>query len=309
MKHIAIVALLASAGAAFEAQTPQFRSSTALVRLEVSVADNGGAVQGLTASDFVVSDGGARQNVRVVESADAPLDLVLVAHPIPSIEYTSADQASRMSAGISAFLEQVQERDRLGAIAAGAPPTRVRSLEFGRSLFTADAFGHGTSAAPYDALAAALREFVDTDRRRALVAFTNAIDGRSTVSLDALTEMARRLGPAFVLVGSPVKIEEEVHVSAVMGGTGRQIGDAVVAEISGYVFPFAVQALARRTGGITVNLGAGDPAKMIAEMFTWLRTTYLISYSPPTTKGWHPISVKVNRRGAKVTVRDGYFVD
>jgi hypothetical protein len=75
------------------------------------------------------------------------------------------------------------------------------------------------------------------------------------------------------------------------------------------VFPASLQPLARRTGGITVNLGAGDPARMIEEMFTWLRTTYLISYSPPAGKGSHAVSVKVNRRGAKVTAREGYFVD
>jgi hypothetical protein len=44
-------------------------------------------------------------------------------------------------------------------------------------------------------------------------------------------------------------------------------------------------------------------------MFTWLRTHYVISYEPPAGKGWHPVSVKVNRKGATVTVREGYFVE
>ncbi|MBK9239311.1 MAG: hypothetical protein IPL75_03410 [Acidobacteria bacterium] len=309
MKAAAIVALLASTGIVYSGQAPQFRSATALVRLEVSVIDNGGAVQGLTSDDFAVSDGGARQIVRVEESADAPLDLVVVAQPIPSVAYTSAEQASRLTAGISAFLDQVQDRDRLGALAAGTPPSRIRVLESGRPRFSVDAFGQGRYAAPYDAISAGLREFVETNRRRALVAFTNAIDARSTTSFEALSEMTRRLGPAFVLVGSPIMIKDEVRAGASDSFRGRQIGDIAIGRVSGFVFPSSLQSLAKRTGGITVNLGAGDPAKIIAEMFTWLRTTYLISYSPPTTKGWHPISVKVNRRGAKVTVREGYFVD
>lgn len=307
MKAVAIAALLASAGLAFARQQPQFRSSTALVRLDVSVTDNGGAVQGLRDDDFVVSDGGTRQRVRVEESADAPLDLVVVAQPIPSIAFTSAEQASRLASGLTALLDQTQDRDRLGALAAGAPPTRIRALEFGRPSFNVDAFGEGRYAAPFDALAAALGEFVETDRRRALIAFTTAIDSRSTTSLEALTEMARRLGPAFVLVGSPIMIKGAVHVSAVLSG-GRELAYAI-GEVKGYVFPASLQTLARRTGGITVNLGADDPAKMIADMFKWLRTTYLISYSPPAGKGWHPVSIKVNRRGAKVTAREGYFVD
>jgi hypothetical protein len=308
VKAAAIVALIASAGVPVATQQPQFRSSTALVRLEVSVTDNGGAVQGLTDEDFIVSDGGARQRVRVEESADAPLDLVVVAQPIPSIAFTSAEQASRLGAGVTALLDQVQDRDRLGALAASAPPRRIRAMELGRPTFNVGAFGEGRYAAPFDALAAALGEFVETDRRRALIAFTNAIDSRSTTSVEALAEMARRLGPAFVLVGSPIMIKDGVWVSAATT-SGRQIGDAVFAEVSGFAFPSALEALARKTGGITVNLGAGDPAKMIAEMFTWLRTTYLISYSPPAGKGWHPVSIKVNRRGAKVTAREGYFVD
>jgi hypothetical protein len=308
VKAAAIVVLIASAGVPLATRQPQFRSSTALVRLEVSVTDNGGAVQGLTGDDFVVSDGGTRHRVRVEESADAPLDLVVVAQPIPSVAFTSTEQASRLATGISAFLDQVQDRDRLGALAAGSPPSRIRPLEAGRPTFGTDSFGQGRYAAPFDAIAAALREFVPTERRRALVAFTTAIDSRSTTSLEALTEMARRLGPAFVLIASPIMIDDGVWVSA--GTTaGVQIGEPVRGVVKGYVFPASLQSLARRTGGITVNLGAGDPVKMIEDMFTWLRTTYLISYSPPAGKGWHPISVKVNRRGAKVTVREGYFVD
>jgi VWFA-related protein len=255
-----------------------------------------------------VSDGGTRQQVRVEESADAPLDLVVVAQPIPSIAFTSAEQASRLAAGVTALLDQVQDRDRLGALAAGAPPTRIRALEVGRPTFNVAAFGQGQSAALFDALSAGLGEFVETDRRRALIAFTNAVDSRSTTSFEALTEMARRLGPAFVIIGSPIMIRDQVSVVAQTTG-GKQIGVPEVGIVRMSVFPEGLQSLARRTGGMTVDLGTGAPATIIAEMLTQLRTTYLISYSPPPGKGWHPVSVKVNRRGAKVTAREGYFVD
>jgi hypothetical protein len=265
-------------------------------------------VRGLQSDDFVVLDKGSRQVVRVEEAADTPLDLVLVAQPIASVAYTSADQAPRMAAGLSAFLDRVQERDRLGALIAAAPPVRVRALEFGRPSFGLSAFTAGTYAAPFDAIAAALREFGESDRRRALVAFTNAADFRSTISFETLAEVARRLGPAFVLVGTPVRIHETARVKAVAYG-GGDIGDMVEATAFGYVFPPRLQALARRTGGITVNLGSGDPATLIEDMFTWLRTRYVISYEPPAGKGWHPVNITVNRRGATVVAREGYIVD
>jgi hypothetical protein len=315
-----MVVIAVTLGMSYAHQQPQFKASVSVVRLEVSVTDERGAVRGLETDDFVVHDRGVRQVVRIEESAEAPLDLVLVAQPMSSIAYTSGrwivdqsydvdtDQISRVTAGLAAFLSQVQERDRLGVVLAGAPPARLRSLEFGRPLFDETAFAGENYAAPFDAIAAALREFTESDRRRALVAFTNAADFRSIIRFGALAELARRLGPQFVMVGTPVRVDEGVDVSA-RTTAGRQIGDTVRGSVSGSVLPAPLQLLARRTGGITVNLGRGDPRQLIEGMFRWLRTQYVVSYEPPSGKGWHPVSVTTSRRGAKVTVRDGYFVD
>lgn len=321
MKGQAIVAICVTLGViTYADQQPQFKASVSAVRLEVSVTDERGAVRGLEPDDFVVHDRGVRQVVRIEETVDAPLDLVLVAQPMSSVTYTSgrfirdqvafvdADQVSRLTAGLSAFLGEVQQRDRLGVVLAGAPPTRLRSLDFGRPSFDVTAFAGGNYAAPFDAMAAALREFSESDRRRALVAFTNAADFRSVVTFTALAEMARRLGPQFVLVGTPIKVDEATDAS-VQTSSGRQIGDTVRGSVSGSILPAPLQLLARRTGGITVNLGTGDPSRLVEGMFSWLRTQYVISYEPPAGKGWHPVKVTVNRRGAKVTVREGYFVD
>jgi hypothetical protein len=315
-----IVGIVVVLGTGFTGQQPQFKASVSAVRLEVSVTDERGAVRGLQADDFVVYDRGIRQVIRIEEVADAPLDLVLVAQPMSSIAYTSgrvivdqsytvdSDQVSRVTAGLSAFLSQVQGRDRLGVVLAGAPPSRLRTLEFGRPSFDVTAFKGENYAAPFDAITVALREFPESDRRRALVAFTNAADFRSVVRIGTLAEMARRLGPRFVLVGTPVQVDEGVDVTARMA-SGLQIGDTVHGSVSGSILPAPLQLLARRTGGITVNLGAGDPSQLIERMFAWLRTQYVVFYEPPSGKGWHPVSVATIRRGAKVTVRDGYFVD
>jgi hypothetical protein len=327
VKGAASVAVVVTLGIGYADQQPQFKSSVSLVRLEVSVTDDRGAVRGLKHDDFVVQDSGVRRSVRIEESFDAPLDLMLIAQPLSSIAYTSGrwiidqwphdegpsfevdtDQISRVTAGLSAFLSQVQPRDRVGAVLAGAPPTRLRSLEFGRPSIDMTAFSGGNYAAPFDAIAAALREFSESDRRRALVAFTNAADFRSIVRFGVLADMARRLGPQFVLVGTPIKVDEGFTASTITPA-GRQIGDTVQASVSGSILPAPLQLLARRTGGITVNLGRGDPRQLIEGMFTWLRTQYVVSYEPPPGQGWHPVSVTVNRRGAKVTVREGYFVD
>jgi hypothetical protein len=320
VKGPAIVAVVVVLAISYADQQPQFKASVSAVRLEVSVTDERGAVRGLDRDDFVVHDSGVRQVVRIEESADAPLDLVLVAQPMSSVAYTAGrwivdhsfdvdtDQIARVTRGLSAVLAEVQERDRLGVVLAGAPPTRLRALEFGRTSFDVTAFAGGNYAAPFDAITAALREFTESDRRRALIAFTNGADFRSIVRFGALAEMARRLGPRFVLVGTTVKVDEATDASA-MTSSGRQIGETVRGSVSGSIFPAPLQLLARRTGGITVNLGSGDPRQLIEGMFRWLRTQYVVSYEPPAGKGWHPVKVTTTRRGAKVTVRDGYFVD
>ena len=298
-------------------QQPQFRAATSWVRLEVSITDDRGAVQGLTANDLVVEDRGVRQRIRVEEVADAPLDLVLVAQPTASFTYTSgryhsamidSDQVPRMVAGLEAFLDQVEDRDRVAVVLAGAPPIRLRKMESGRPLFDMDAFAGERHAAVFDGIAAAMTMFPESERRRALVVFTNAADSRSVLSMETLVRMAERLGPQLVLVGPAVKVDDTV-ISRAMTTSGVQIGEPVLGVLSGTVFPWPIQSLARRTGGITVNLGAGEPRRLIAALFERLRTQYILSYEAPPHKGWHPVSVTVNRRGATVRTREGYFVE
>ena len=289
-------------------QLPRFRTSTSIVRLDVSVMDAHGAVRGLRETDFVVTDGGSRPAVRAEEVADAPLDIVLVVQPIPSVAYTSAEQAARMAQALPALLDPVEARDRLSVLVASAPPTRLRPLESGRPALDMTAFSRGASAAPWDGISAGLGEFDESDRRRVLIAVTNGADARSTVSFDLLADRATRLGPAFVLVGAPVMIREHLTVVPEIGMISLSDAQAQTS-LSGGVLPKTLELLAHRTGGVVVNLANGEATQLIADLFAWLRARYVISYEPPPGKGWHPVSVKVNRRDAKVSVREGYFVD
>jgi VWFA-related protein len=306
MKTIPLVALMLGATAA--AQQPTFRSTGAVVRIDVGVTDDKGPVAHLRAEDFVLTDNGARQQIRVDETQDAPLDLVAVTQPIESLQRTSDQQGPRIAAGFSAMLLDIDDRDRLAVLVASAPPARLRPLSFGKPQIDLQAIDTGAYAATFDAITAALGEFLPSDRRRVLMAFTNGADFRSTVTLDALVDQTRRLGPAFVLVGSPTMIKQTVNVGA-RTDTGIAIGETATALVSGFVFPSALELLARRTGGITVDLGKGDPAALMKNAFAWMRTRYVLSYEPPAGKGWHTLAVRVNRKGAIGTARDGYFVE
>ena len=306
--RLSFLTLILPVSLAAIAQQPQFRTSTSLVRLEVSVTDERGAVRGLVASDFVVDDSGRRQIIEVEEVVDAPLDLALIVPPVSTVAFTAFDQTARVTNGVNAFLARVEGRDRLGVVVASAPPRLLRSLDDLPPSFDAALLNSGNDdySASFDAIALGLRVFDVADRRRALVAFTSVADFRSVISLDGVADLAGRLGPPFVLVGTPVTIRDDVRASATLSGVEV---DSVTGHVRGGAFPAALDRLARRSGGVAVDLGSGEPAALMDEMFAWLRTHYVITYSLPKGSGWHPVNVKISRRGVKVRVRDGYSVD
>lgn len=309
MKIAALSAALAAATAMGQAtQQPTFRSTITYVRLEVSVTDEHGPVRKLREKDFVVTDSGSTQAVTVQELADAPLDVVVVAQPLRSISQTSQQQGPPIWTALSAFVGHLEDRDRLGVLTANAPPTRVRPLTFGKPDLDRGQFSGGQYAAVFDTITAALGEFVPTDRRQVLVVFCNGTDFRSTVSFEALAAKARRLGPAFVLVGAPARIVQQFGVSG-QTTTGVPVGDPITVTVAGNLFPSTLSLLARRTGGITIDLGKGSPADLMKDAIEWMRTRYVLSYELPARTGWHPVSVRVNRKNATVVTRDGYSVD
>jgi len=310
MKAIGLVALLLGVGLAQQGQQPRFSTAVEMVRLEVDVSNEQGTILGLSSRDFEVTDNGRRQNVSVDELIDTPLDLAVVVQPLASIAQIAPGQLALISRAMTAFEELVEERDRVSLMVASAPPTQRRLLEAGPVKFDETALQGRTDAAVFDAMVIALASIAEPTpgRRRALLAFTNGADFRSTTSFDRLTALARRLGPAFVVVGAPVPIREDMN-AVLVTTMGRQLSDVAIATAFGTVFPISLRALARDSGGVAVNLGDGNPKELMEQALRRLRTRYEVSYPLPPGKGWHEVGVKVNRRGARVAVRPGYWVD
>lgn len=293
------------------AQPPRFGASTSVVRLEVNVTDARGPVRGLRAEDFVVVDNGVVvQPVSVDETSDVPLDLVLVVPPLSAVTLIAEDKVVPVSAGISAVSRYVEPRDRASVLLAGAPPSRLREFVFGPPDLDLSDLAVGTDSAPFDAIAAGLGDLTNPTpaRRRALVAFTNAVDPRSTVSFEQLMEAVRRVDLTLVLFGTHIRVHHVVHGQARKSGGGK-LGPAVQADVADNVFPDHLRQLAKRTGGLAVDLGEGDPAASVADTLRWLRTRYVLSYTPAPGKGWHQVGVSVKRRGVMVDVREGYWVN
>lgn len=291
-------------------QAPRFDASTSVVRLEVSVTDDDGPVRGLLAKDFVVVDNGVVQAPSVEETTDVPLDLAVVVPPLPAVALIAKDKVTAVAAGISTMFRSIEDRDRASVLLAGGPPSRLREFVLGPPAIDLSALAGGVEWAPFDAMAVGLRDIADRNpnRRRVLVAFTNAVDSRSTVSYEQLLEAVRRADLTLALFGTHVRVHQEVSIQASKSGGGK-IGPVVRADIYTDVFPDSLRQLAKRTGGLAVDLGDGDPERSVTDVLRWLRTRYVLSFSTPAGKGWHQIGVTVRRRGVKVNVREGYWVD
>src|SRR5215203_2451224 len=67
-------------------QQPQFRSRALAVRVDVLVSDGRNPVAGLSAADFELRDNGVVQNVHSVDTADAPLNVILAFDTSASVE-------------------------------------------------------------------------------------------------------------------------------------------------------------------------------------------------------------------------------
>jgi len=235
---------------------------------------------------------------------------MLAAPPLAAVTLVAADQTNRFLAGVTAFLDQIQDRDRLGVVLAGAPPRPVRVLEQGRAGVATDFVKSAKDAysASFDAIALGARMFDASDRRRVVVAFTNTADFRSALNADAVAELAKRLDNALVLVGLPVAINRTVTAVAETA-SASSAGMPVEGTIRGFVLPIALQDFAKLSSSQLINLGDPLPSVSMKRLFESLRTYYVVTYDMPEGKGWHPVKVTVKRRGAKVAVRQGYFVD
>jgi VWFA-related protein len=194
---VVVCAALVSGAAQPPADRPQVLSvETNLVVLPVTVVDpHGRVVTGLTKDDFTVYDNGERQEIQLFTTEEVPWTVGLV------IDRSSSMRGYRdaVTAAGAAFAEWSHPLDELftvnfnEAVWRGLPPA-IRFAENAGQLRQA------LSAAPvqgmtalYDALDAALDHLdLGSRDRRALIVVSDGGDNASTLTLDAVTEHARR---------------------------------------------------------------------------------------------------------------------
>jgi VWFA-related protein len=289
-----VIRAIAWAVAVAALAAPQFRTEVDAVRIEALVLDKGRPVAGLAATDFVVTDNGQPQAVRVRPLEQEPIDVAIALDVSGSVR---GPRLEHLRAGALALLGQLVPADRATLLtfdhalslgprdgAAGALEARLRALTpQGRTSLV-------------DAVTTALVWGTGRDRPMVVFVFSDGEDTSSwTRPVDAL-ELARAsdaVVDVIVAGGTPI--------ASALSATGRLQPPTAYERFLG--------ELAATTGGRVRNGGAGgELATAFRTSLEQFRARYEISYTPrDRARGWHAIDVRLpGRRGLDVHARRGY---
>jgi len=302
------IAFASSAGVGGAPSQERFKTSVDLARFDLAVERDDRAVTGLVVDDFEVTEGGRSiAGVAVTELRDVPFDMVLVLQPFAS---HAGDQIPLFDRAARGVFDGIRPSDRFGVVMAGKPPVRVRALQPGAVRFDPDALAGTRHVVLLDAIASAFGEFEAAERRQILLTLADGVDRLSALDGEMLAPFAARARPQVVFLGASPTLDAGFKTYVVehdgRAGLERQYSERVFKN----TFPGdALRQVAETTGGRIVDLRSGDPERLVADLLARLRSGYVLTFPASPVKGWHGVSIKVKKRGARVTTRAGYSVD
>ena len=307
---LAISVTIAYSSAAVALQDPQqptFRSGASAIAVDVTVRQDRRAVTGLVASDFQVFDNGVLQQVDDVSYGKLPIDVTVALDVSHSV---SGNLLDRLRQGVVQLMRDLGRNDRLKLVLFNMRVTRT--IDFTNDVDAVERAIRGVAAgggtALLDAVSVTLVSASIPDRRQLIVFFTDGNDSSSTTSFDVLTGVAQRTRATltFVMPGAPLVITRSG--SRTSDVTTMPDGSSAAAASAARYAPFAT--LARETGGTILPVGpATNLTSTFRNILNDFRSAYVLYYTARGVDraGYHTIDVKVNRDGAVVEARRGYF--
>jgi VWFA-related protein len=298
---------LSMAPEARQQSTPTFASRTSGVRLDVSVFDGPAAVHGLETRNFELTDNKVRQLINVVETRDAPLDVVLVIQPLASL---SDERQRSMKGALQGLASLFSKSDRVALVSATAGPDVTRPLVLLDEGLSRPALLTGTEGvAVRDALLRAFLLFDTADRRKSVIVFTDGRRDQSWVTASGV-EMAALAQPAQVLIAALDSMSSVTVVATATDAYGRTGTDiSSYTKPSDLSLPPYLSNLARTTGGRIVDFRVGDAGARLSELLSYLRSQYVITYSPTNpTPGWHQVNLRLIGTRGHALMRAGYWL-
>ena len=283
-------------------QLPTFRSEVNAVVVDVSVRDRSRrAVMNLQASDFQVLDNGVPQEVDHVSYGKLPIDVTVALDVSYSVTGAVLEQLRR---AVGQLMRDLGRQDRLKLILFNMRVMRV--VDFTTDADVVDRALRGAAAgggtALLDAISVALVSASAPDRRQLIVIFTDGNDSTSVTAPGTLTTVAQRTRGTvtFVMPALPQEIRRPAATTS--GSASREPSFRPLAPV--------LSSIARETGGTMLPVdGYTDLTGAFKRVLDDFRSTYVLYYNPRGVDrvGYHTLEVRVQREGAAVQARRGYW--
>jgi hypothetical protein len=287
-----VLAAIATACAltGLSAQAPAtFRSGVDVVRVPVSVTVGNRPLLGLTSSDFTLQDNGVAQEFTVAAAESLPVDVTLVIDTSASVKGKALEQ---FNADVQRIAESLQPNDRLRLITFAGDATDVSGLQTGGVPFPLDRITAGGATSLYNALAAALMAFPQSDRPQLVFGFSDGLDNMSFLDAPGLASLAGYSQAVLylTLVLDPRRIESPTAPPRQNGQNGRFVPYAGGPNLR------QLREATDRTGGAVFQRTAGTSLSALFEQaLDEFRSSYVLTFTSKSVKagGWHTLTVKL----------------
>ena len=306
----AVTMLWALAGASAQQAPTTIRSGVEVVLVPVSVTINNRPVRGLTSSDFILQDNGVAQDFTSAPAESLPVDVTLVIDTSGSVKGKALEQ---FNADVQRIAESLQPNDRVRLITFAGDATDVSGLQPGGVHLPVDRITAGGATSLYNALAAALIAFPQSDRSQVVFGFSDGLDNMSFLDGSGLVALTGRSHAVLYLTLVPGSGFDSRSATA---RTGPAILNTLPRQGNGRFVPYnggpnrrLLTEAANRTGGAVYQRPAGASLSALFEQaLDEFRSSYVLTFTPKGVKaeGWHTLKVKTKDPRHTLRWRSGY---
>ena len=277
---------------------PTFRAGVSRVSLNVVVKDNRGrAIKNLADSDFQVFDQGRAVQINDFRVGEEPVSIAILVDTSGSMLIGARLATSRQA--LDLLLAQFRPGDEAALFTFDTTLREIVpfSTELSRLQTGFERANPYGSTSLHDAIAAAAsRLSARPSARRAVVAITDGLDNSSQLTAAAASGAASSSDvPVYVLAiaNSALPVEASaIVVDPVEGGGVARLDE-----------------LTARTGGASFAAEVpGETSQAVRQILSDLRSGYILGFTPEDVPGWHPLTVRVSRKDARVRTRAGFWM-
>lgn len=293
-------------------QTSTLRSTTELVKLDVSVLDQSGKfAAGLTAHDFRVLDNGVEQPVAFFSPVQSPAQILVMLETSPAVYLIRSDHIS----AVYALLDGLAPDDQVALATYDATPRGILGFTEDKAAFLAALsqvqYTIGMDELNlYNSISTVLDWVGSSTGKKALVLLGTGLDSSPSPNWDALVKNLRGHDVVIfpVALGGSLRggpSHKSTAKKKESRGNGKQRPESPQAG-SSYIFAkadAALLSLASMTGGRAYfPESADDFVPIYRQIANELRNEYVLGIQPAQDGQFHSLTVEVIGNADKPTI-------